>query len=93
MDFLSLVMTTCILNQSRSHRLPSNTLQFATMCLEFKEEITNPSALINLIVDDSRITFEWSLFDLTNIKREVCGVLNSLKNKDLKKEKFTTCCL
>jgi hypothetical protein len=31
------------------------------MCLKFKEEIINPSALVNLIDDDSGITFELSL--------------------------------
>jgi hypothetical protein len=82
MDSLSLAMTTCHLNQSSSLWLFFDTLQFVIiMCLKLKEEITNPSALINLIVDDFRITFEWYLFPLTNIKREVCGVLNSLKKK------------
>jgi hypothetical protein len=44
------------------------------MCLKFKEEITNPFALINLIDDDYEITFELFLF-ASNIGREVCGVL------------------
>jgi len=82
MDSLSLAMTTCVLNQSSSLWSLFDTLQFVIiMCLKLKEETTNPSTLINLIVDDFRITFEWSLFPSTNIKREVCGVLNSFIKK------------
>jgi hypothetical protein len=57
-------------------------LQFAiTMYSKFKEQITNPLAQVNLINDDYGITFElfWNLFFLFK--------------EDLKKEKFTTCCL
>jgi len=43
---------------------------------KLREEIINPSAPVNLIDDDFRIAFEWSLF-ASNIKREVCGVLDS----------------
>jgi len=62
------------------------------MCLKFTEEITNPSTLVSLIDDDFGITFELSLF-ASNIKKEVCGVLNSFLSfkKKLKKEKLTTC--
>jgi len=73
----------------------SNALQFAiTMCLKFKEEITNPSTPVILIEDDSRITFELFLFTSNN-RREVCGVLDFLFlfKENLKKEKFITCCL
>jgi hypothetical protein len=45
------------------------------MCLKFKEEIINPYALANLVNDDFGIVFELSLF-ASNIKREVCGVLD-----------------
>ncbi len=95
MDSLSLSMTACILNQSSSLWLLFDTLQFVIiMCLKLGEKITNPFALINLIVDDFRITFEWSLFPSTNVEREVCGVLNLKKREEsMKKEKFTTCCL
>ncbi len=41
-----------------------------------KEEITNPPTQVNLITNDSNIVFELSLFT-TNIKKEVCGVLES----------------
>jgi hypothetical protein len=39
-----------------------------------KGEITNPPTEVNLIIDDYNIIFEFSLF-ATNIKKEVCGVL------------------
>ncbi len=65
-----------VLNQSNSHWLLSSALQFAiTMCLKLGEEITNPFAPINLTSDDSKITFEFFLFT-SNIRREVCGVLD-----------------
>jgi hypothetical protein len=47
------------------------------MCLKCKEKITNPFAwAIDLIDDGFQIAFELSLF-ASNIKREVCGVLDS----------------
>jgi hypothetical protein len=47
------------------------------MCLKLKEKITNPSNLVNLIDDDFGIAFELSLNIVSNIRREVCGVLDS----------------
>jgi hypothetical protein len=46
------------------------------MCLKFREEITNPSTLVNLIDDDFGIVFQLFLF-VSNIRRKVCGVLDS----------------
>ncbi len=54
------------------------------MCLKFREKITNPYALVSLIDDDYDIAFELFLF-ASNIKREVCGVLDFL-NLFLKKK-------
>jgi len=55
----------------------SNALQSTIiMCLNFKEENANPFALVSLIDDDFDIAFELSLF-VSNIRREVCGVLDS----------------
>jgi hypothetical protein len=52
-------------------------VQFAiTMCLKCREEVTNPFAQVCLIDDDSRIDFELFLF-ITNIKKEICSVLDS----------------
>ncbi len=62
----------------------SNALQSAIiMCLKLREEITSPYALDNLIDNDFEIIFELSLF-ASNIKREVCGVLNSSFKKEKK---------
>jgi len=44
------------------------------MCLKCKEKITNLLAQISLIDDDFGIILDLSLF-ITNIKKEVCGVL------------------
>jgi hypothetical protein len=76
MDFLSFVVTTCVLKQSKSHWLFYDALQFAIiMCLKLKEEIINPFVLVILIDDDFGIAFELYLF-VSNIKKEVCGVLD-----------------
>jgi hypothetical protein len=63
------------------------------MCLKCRGEITNPFAwVINLMDDDFGIAFELSLF-ASNIKKNVCGVLDSFLSfkKDLKKKRFITC--
>jgi len=79
-NFLSPVVSSCVFNQSKSHWLLSNALYFAIiMCLKFREKITNPSTLINLINDNFGIAFELSLFT-SNIKREVCGVWDSFSS-------------
>jgi hypothetical protein len=76
MDSLSLVVTTCVLNQPKSQWLLSYALQSAIiMCLKFKEETINPSAQVSLNNDDSGVAFKLSLF-ASNIKREVYGVLD-----------------
>jgi hypothetical protein len=46
------------------------------MCLKFKEKTINPFTPVSLIDDDYGITFELSLF-VSNIKREICSVLDS----------------
>jgi hypothetical protein len=46
------------------------------MCLKFKEETINPYAQVSLIDDDFGIAFELFLF-ASNIKKKVCGVLDS----------------
>jgi hypothetical protein len=45
------------------------------MCLKCREEVTNPPTQVSLIDDDFEIAFEF--FFATNIKKEVCGVLES----------------
>jgi hypothetical protein len=77
LDFLFPIVTSYVLNQSKSHSLLSNALQSAIiMCLKFREKFTNLSTLINLIDDDFGIPFELSLF-VSNIRKEVCGVWDS----------------
>jgi hypothetical protein len=46
------------------------------MCLKFKEKTTNPFTLVSLIDDNYEIAFGLFLF-ASNIRREVCGVLDS----------------
>jgi hypothetical protein len=76
MNSLFPIVIACVLNQSSSHWLLSNALQSPiTLCLKFKEEITNASTLINSIDDDYGIAFELSLF-VSNIRRKICGVLD-----------------
>ncbi len=80
-------MVACVLNQSKSHWLLSNALQSTNiMHLKFKEKIINPSTLVSLIDDDFGRAFELSLFT-SNIKREVCVVLDSFLSYFKKFEK------
>jgi len=61
---------------------------------KIKEKVTNQPYQVNLIDDDFNIILELFLFAF-NINREVCDVLKSFLSflkKDLKKEKFITCC-
>jgi hypothetical protein len=47
------------------------------VCLKCKEEVINPPTQVNLIYDDyGNIAFELFLF-ATNIKKEVCDLLES----------------
>jgi hypothetical protein len=46
------------------------------MCGKFNEEVTNPSTQVNLINDNFGIAFELFVF-ASNIKKELCGVLES----------------
>jgi hypothetical protein len=46
------------------------------VCLKYKEKVTNPLTQVNLIDDDYEIAFKFFIF-VTNIKKEVCGVLES----------------
>ncbi len=83
-------MIVYVLNQSSGHWLLFNALQSTiTMSLKLKEEIKNPFALVNLIGDGSRITFELFLFT-SNIKMEVCGVLDYFLSFERKYEKRKT---
>jgi hypothetical protein len=62
------------------------------MCLKCKEEVTKPLAQVNLIDDDYNFFFKFFIF-VTNIKKEVCGVLNFIFIffKIWKKKNLATC--
>jgi len=76
-DSLFPIVITCVINQYKSHWLLFDALKFAiTMCLKFREKIINPSIPINLSDDDYGITFEFYLL-ISNIIKEICGVLDS----------------
>jgi len=89
------VVIVYVLNQSSGHWLLFNALQSTIiMCLKLEEEIRNPFALVNLIGDDSRITFGFFLFT-SNIKWKfvVFWIISFLFKENMKKEKLTTCFL
>jgi hypothetical protein len=62
------------------------------MCVKFNEEVTNPSTQVNLINDNFRIDFKLFVF-ASNIKKELCGVLESFfyLKRNYEKKKLTTC--
>jgi hypothetical protein len=48
-----------------------------TMCLKLKKKFANSFTLVSLIDDDFGIAIESFLNFVSNIKKEVCGVLDS----------------
>jgi hypothetical protein len=61
------------------------------MCLKCSENFTNPRAQVNLIDDDFKIAFELFLF-ATNIRKEVCDVLESFfLFLNMETKSLTTC--
>jgi hypothetical protein len=73
---LSLVVSACVLNQSRGHWLIFNALNVTiTMNLKLKEESGISFNLQDLIDDDSIVAQELSLLTF-NIRREVSDVLD-----------------
>jgi hypothetical protein len=76
-DCLFLVVNMRVLNQFNNYWLLFDVLQSTiTMCLKYREEITNPPTPINLTSDDFEIAFELSLF-VINIKKDICNVFKS----------------
>ncbi len=75
-DVLSSIVSACVLNRSRGHWLLFDALNvIITMSLKLKEEYKISLNLLDLIDDDSIVAQElWLL--ASNIKREVCGVLD-----------------
>jgi hypothetical protein len=50
---------------------------YTPMCLKFREEITNPRTLVKFLIDDNFEVILDLAFLAFNIKKEVCGVLES----------------
>jgi hypothetical protein len=76
-DVLSSFVKACVLNQSRGHWLLSTTLNvIITMSVKLLKKYGISSNLQDSIDDDSIVAHELSLFP-SNIRREICGILNS----------------
>ncbi len=89
MDYLSLIVNACVLNQFAGHWLLFNTLNFAiTMSSKAKEEVNAKPSFESLMDDDSGIFVELASL-ASNIRLEVFGVLDSfllsIKSYDEKK--------
>jgi hypothetical protein len=75
-DVLSSVVSACVLNQSCGHCLFFDVLNaIIIMSLKLKEEFGISFNLQDLVDDDFVVTQELSLF-ASNIRKEVCGVLD-----------------
>jgi hypothetical protein len=75
-DSLSLVVSACVLNQSRGHWLLSGALKFSiSMSLEFKDEI-DFATFDNSMEEDGNVVYELSCL-ASNIKKEIILVMDS----------------
>ncbi len=75
-DCFSLVVTTCVLNQSKGHWLLSNAFHSTiSMSLKLKEEPKNAPFFQTLMEEDFGVALELICF-ASNIRKEVCGVLD-----------------
>ncbi len=88
-DSFSPIVSAYVLNQSSDNWLFINTLQFAiTMCLKFKENITNLPIHVCLLGDVSKVILECVLLP-SNIKRSSLWsfIIFPFFSKNMKKEK------
>jgi hypothetical protein len=75
-DVFFLVVSVCVLNQVHGHWLLYDVLNvIITMSLKLKEKSRISLNLQDLIDDDSIVTHELSLL-ASNIRREICGILD-----------------
>jgi hypothetical protein len=75
-DCISPIVTTCVQNQSRGHWLLSDVLHSAiSMSLKLIEDLKNIPSSLALMEEDSSVAHELICL-ASNIKKEVCGVLN-----------------
>jgi hypothetical protein len=76
-DYLSLVIYTCILNQPVGHWLLSNALNSTiTMNSKARDEMHLKLSFEFVMDDDTRVSLKLAIF-ASNIKSEVFGVLDS----------------
>ncbi len=74
-DYLGLVVSSCILNQSRGHWLLSDALNYTiSMSLKFRDEMES-TTFNNLMEEDGNVVYELSCL-ASNIKKEVVYVLD-----------------
>jgi len=74
--YIGLVVSICILNQSRGHWLLSDALNFAiSMNLKFKDEIDS-ATFDSLMEEDGNVAYELSCL-ASNIKKKVFQILDS----------------
>ncbi len=92
-DFLSLIVSTCVLNQLHGHLLLSDALNYAiSMILKLRVGFNVLLSLQNLMEEESIIVDELTYFAY-NIRKEICVVLKSFLSffKNLKKIKLLIC--
>jgi hypothetical protein len=89
-DVLSSIVSAYVLNQSHRHWLLFDAWNATiTSSFKFKEEFGSSSNLEDLIYDDPILALELSLLT-SNIRKEVCGVLNCFLSFFKKYEKNKT---
>jgi hypothetical protein len=76
-DCLSYVVIVCNLNQFKGHWLLSDALHLTiSMSLKLKEKPKNAPSFQTLMEEDSSVALELICL-ASNIRKEVCGVLNN----------------
>jgi hypothetical protein len=89
---LSLVVTTCVLNQSKGHWLLSGAFNFAiSMSLKFKKKLKNAPSFQTLIEEDSSVALDMICL-ASNIRKKVCIVFGSFFSFLRKYEKNPIIC-
>jgi hypothetical protein len=75
-DVLSLVVSTCVFNQSKGHWLLSDSLNSTiSICFKLIKEFGISISFDNVMEDESIIALELNFLS-SNIKKEVCVVLD-----------------
>ncbi len=75
-DYLSPIVITCVLNQSKGHWLLSDAFH-STIFISLKlKELENAPSFKTLMEEDSNVALELICL-VSNIRKEVCRVLNN----------------